>query len=74
MEEIKWIQNTMPKTEDSNLKVMDLSEVKKARNFHQTIPGYERTPLAHLTNMAAYLGLKDVFVKDESYRFGLNAF
>lgn len=74
MEEIKWIQNTMPKTEDSNLKVMDLSEVKKARDFHQTIPGYEKTPLAHLTNMAGYLGLKDVYVKDESYRFGLNAF
>ncbi len=24
--------------------------------------------------MAAYLGLNDFFVKDESYRFGLNAF
>jgi diaminopropionate ammonia-lyase len=74
MDAIKWIQNSMPRTDDANLKVMDLSEVKKARDFHQTIPGYERTPLAHLTNMAAYLGLKDVFVKDESYRFGLNAF
>ncbi len=74
MDEIKWIQNSMPKTDDINLKVMDLSEVKKARDFHQTIPGYERTPLAHLTNMATYLGLKDVYVKDESYRFGLNAF
>jgi diaminopropionate ammonia-lyase len=74
MKEILWVQNTMPKTNDANLKVMDLSEVKKARDFHQTIPGYERTPLAHLTNMADYLGLKDIFVKDESYRFGLNAF
>lgn len=74
MKEIKWVQNTMPKTNDANLKVMDLSEVEKARAFHQTIPGYERTPLAHLTNMAKYLGLSDVFVKDESYRFGLNAF
>lgn len=74
MKEIKWVQNTMPKTNDVNLKVMDLSEVKKARAFHQTIPGYERTPLAHLSNMAKYLELGDVFVKDESYRFGLNAF
>ena len=74
MKEILWVQNTMPKTNDANLKVMDLSEVKKARDFHQTIPGYERTPLAHLTNMADYLGLQDIFVKDESYRFGLNAF
>lgn len=74
MKEIQWIQNNMPKTNDENLKVMDLSEVVKAKDFHKTIPGYERTPLAHLTNMANYLGLKDVFVKDESYRFGLNAF
>ncbi|NLZ72586.1 MAG: diaminopropionate ammonia-lyase [Bacteroidales bacterium] len=74
MKDIQWIQNNMPKTNDENLKVMDLSEVVKAKDFHQTIPGYERTPLAHLTNMANYLGLKEVFVKDESYRFGLNAF
>lgn len=74
MESIKWVKNTMPKTDDNNLKIMDLAEIKKAKSFHETIPGYERTPLAHLTNMADYLGLKDVFVKDESYRFGLNAF
>ena len=74
MDKIKWIQNTMPKTADSNLKVMDLSEVKKARDFHQTIPGYECTPLANLGRMAEYLGLKELYIKDESYRFGLNAF
>lgn len=74
MDKIKWIQNSMPKTDDLSLKVMDESEVKKARNFHQTIPGYERTPLANLTHMASYLGLKELYVKDESYRFGLNAF
>lgn len=74
MDKIKWIQNTMPKTADSNLKVMDLTEVKKARDFHQTIPGYERTPLANLRCMAEYLGLKELYIKDESYRFGLNAF
>ncbi|MBP1754160.1 MAG: diaminopropionate ammonia-lyase [Firmicutes bacterium] len=74
MDKIKWIQNTMPKTADLSLKVMDLAEVKKARNFHQTIPGYERTPLANLQHMAAHLGLKDLYIKDESYRFGLNAF
>lgn len=74
MKEIKWIKNTMPKTEDKNLPVMALSEVDKARTFHETIPGYAPTPLAHLTHMAEYLGLGDVCIKDESYRFGLNAF
>lgn len=74
MKDIKWVKNSMPKTDDANLKVMNLSEIKKASDFHKTIPGYEETPLAHLKNMSKYLGLKDVFVKDESYRFGLNAF
>lgn len=74
MKEIKWIKNTMPKTADKNLPVMALSEVDKARTFHETIPGYAPTPLAHLTHMAEYLGLGDVCIKDESYRFGLNAF
>ena len=74
MKQIKWVKNTMPKTDDANLSVMALEEVEKARAFHKTIPGYERTPLAHLTHMADRLGLKDVCVKDESYRFGLNAF
>ena len=35
---------------------------------------YSVTPLARLDNMAAQLGLGGLFVKDESYRFGLNAF
>jgi diaminopropionate ammonia-lyase len=74
MSHVKWVENNMPHTDDKNLKVMDLSEVNKARAFHKTIPGYEPTPMAHLTNMSNYLGLKNVFVKDESYRFGLNAF
>jgi diaminopropionate ammonia-lyase len=31
-------------------------------------------PLANLSGMAERLGLGGLFVKDESYRFGLNAF
>ena len=74
MEKIKWAVNTMPKTADSNLKVMGLDEVRKARAFHESFPQYSVTPLAKLDHMAARLGLKEVYVKDESYRFGLNAF
>lgn len=74
METIKWAANHMPKTEDKNLKVMALSEVKKARAFHESFPQYSVTPLVKLEKMAARLGLSEVYVKDESYRFGLNAF
>lgn len=71
---IKWAANQMPKTEDKNLPIMSLEEVKKARAFHESIPQYKKTPLANLEKMAEELGLAKVCVKDESYRFGLNAF
>ena len=74
MESIKWAVNHMPKTDDAQLKVMALSEVEKARAFHESFPQYSITPLARLDKMAERLGLKEVYVKDESYRFGLNAF
>ena len=74
MDTIKWAVNKMPKTEDSNLKVMGLDEIKKARAFHESFPQYSVTPLAKLDHMAERLGLGEVYVKDESYRFGLNAF
>ncbi len=74
MESMKWVINKMPKTNDEHLPVMSLEEVKKARNFHQSFPQYTKTPLANLENMAKLLGLGSIYVKDESYRFGLNAF
>lgn len=74
MNDLKWIANTMPKSEDSQLKVMAMEEVAKARIFHESFPQYAKTPLAKLDHMASYLGVKELYVKDESYRFGLNAF
>lgn len=74
MEKIKWVANEMPKGEGNEQALMSVEEVTKARNFHKSFPQYKMTPLAELKGMSAYLGLKDFFVKDESYRFGLNAF
>lgn len=71
---IKWVANMMPKSEDVNLPVMSLDNVAKARAFHGSFPQYSVTPLANLAGMAERLGLGGLFVKDESYRFGLNAF
>lgn len=74
METIRWVKNTMPKTADEQLAVMSLENVARARAFHASFPQYAVTPLAQLSGMAAHLGLRGLFVKDESYRFGLNAF
>lgn len=43
-------------------------------NFHQTVPGYEETPLYSLRDFSSSIGIGKVYVKDESHRFGLNAF
>ncbi|MCR2022826.1 diaminopropionate ammonia-lyase, partial [Blautia pseudococcoides] len=74
MKEIQWAVNKMPKTADTSLPVMSLENVAKARAFHESFPQYSKTPLAKLDHMAKHLGLGGIYVKDESYRFGLNAF
>ena len=71
---IQWKLNTMPKSGDRQLTVMALDEVARAQAFHKSFPQYTVTPLARLDGMAGRLGLGGLFVKDESYRFGLNAF
>lgn len=42
--------------------------------FHHTLPDYAPTPLVRLPGLARALGVGAVLVKDESHRFGLNAF
>jgi diaminopropionate ammonia-lyase len=74
METIKWIGNALPKSESGSMSIMSEEEVRRARAFHSSIPGYEPTPLARLSVLAGFLGLGELFVKDESHRFGLNAF
>ena len=51
-----------------------LLRTSRRRAFHKSFPQYTVTPLARLDNLAARLGLNNLCVKDESYRFGLNAF
>ncbi|HVI41087.1 MAG TPA: pyridoxal-phosphate dependent enzyme, partial [Anaerovoracaceae bacterium] len=48
--------------------------VSHIRSFHETVPGYLATPLVRLDGLAVKLGVKRIYVKDESKRFGLNAF
>ncbi|SDW00791.1 diaminopropionate ammonia-lyase [Tepidimicrobium xylanilyticum] len=48
--------------------------VKKVNDFHKGFSEYSVTPLHKLDALAKHFGLKNIFVKDESYRFGLNAF
>ena len=47
---------------------------KGVRAFHASFSQYSPTPLVVLPGLAGALGIKSVCVKDESKRFGLNAF
>ena len=57
-----------------NASPFTVKHAQTARSFHSTFPGYAPTPLAELDTLAETLGIAGMYVKDESYRFGLNAF
>lgn len=76
-EDIKCIYNK--KSRDKSLKKLTTEIISKdiideVRKFHRSFPEYEVTPLRHLDNLAKKMGVKNIWIKDESYRFGLNAF
>ena len=49
-------------------------EAQRVLRFHRSMQGYAPTPLHSLPALAALLGVRAIYVKDESPRFGLNAF
>lgn len=49
-------------------------ETAPARHFHESLKLYEPTPLVELSALAGRGGVRSILVKDESKRFGLNAF
>lgn len=51
-----------------------LEVAQSALSFHKTLPVYAPTRLVSLSGLAHYLGIRNLYVKDESTRFGLNAF
>lgn len=69
--------------ENDNLK--DKKEIEKEKfyglyiddeaiNYHKSFSEYSETSLHILKNYSKKVGIKNVFIKDESTRFGLNAF
>ena len=77
MELLKWVHNT--KSRDAQYKKsefvgFDAQSMHDVYEFHKSLPNYKATPLVDLKNLAAHYGVKKVWLKDESKRFGLNAF
>ncbi len=46
----------------------------KALEFHFALPKYQPTPLIHLPDLSKKYNVRNIYLKDESFRFGLNAF
>ncbi len=73
-EELRLVQYQRKAGEKYNLDFMSPENAKKVHRFHSSFPVYQETPLTELKETAKELGLGTIYVKDESYRFGLNAF
>ncbi len=74
MNKIKWASNTLPETNDCHTPCFNEKSAEEAVAFHRGFPEYSVTPLRKLSALAAELGVGGIYIKDESYRFGLNAF
>ncbi|MDF2879091.1 MAG: dpaL, partial [Clostridia bacterium] len=73
--QLKWIKNSYKKSEMAwESKVLKENTYKEVMAFHESFKEYQKTPFINLENLAEHLGIASVYVKDESYRFNLNAF
>lgn len=66
------IQN--PNNQINKTFTTEILKNSEAQTYHQTLAEYKQTPLVELKNLAAKYGMGNIYVKDESHRFGLNAF
>ncbi|MCY7007224.1 diaminopropionate ammonia-lyase [Fusobacterium simiae] len=74
MKIIKWVENKKRKNSKGKIFSFDKKSLDNVLKFHKSLPNYEKTPLIDLKELAKYCGVKNIWLKDESKRFGLNAF
>lgn len=75
--DIRWAFNPQARTRNAGQPAPDFlssTAARRARGFHRTLPGYQPTRLCSLRGLARSLGVEEVWVKDESDRFGLQSF
>ncbi|MDR1921467.1 MAG: diaminopropionate ammonia-lyase [Candidatus Adiutrix sp.] len=76
MSDFKFILNKNLKKagQGADLSLLDAETARVVGDFHKSFREYQVTPLVDLKALAADFGLGRIWVKDESRRFGLNAF
>ncbi|MDP3045457.1 MAG: hypothetical protein U1D96_08210 [Eubacteriales bacterium] len=75
-ERVAWIRNVRidDPADKTGEQYFNLPLMHEVRGFHKDFSEYKVTPLRSLRSLAELLGISGIYVKDESYRFGLNAF
>ncbi len=74
MEIEAYTAQNLTKNKCNEIKLFNQDIADKVIRFHKSFPQYEQTPLISLSSLAKKLGVGGIYVKDESKRFGLNAF
>lgn len=76
MSQFSFIEQKKDKNFDQtgSIEYFSEREIQKALDFHKSIPDYAETNLSKLKDYSKSVGLKNVYVKDESSRFGINSF
>lgn len=69
-----YVINKKGTSEKFDIEFLSFASAKKIVEFHQSFPIYTETPLRKLDNLSKALNVASIHVKDESYRFNLNAF
>ena len=71
---IKAVANQHSSKDYSKAEIFGKSQAMLVKKYHKSFPTYHPTELKKLNHLAEYLGVDAFYVKDESSRFGLNAF
>lgn len=73
---VQWAKNNYLNSEmnGEELSFFTKDEIESVLKFQQTHRLYTNTPMRNLSALAKHLDVSSIHVKDESYRFGLNAF
>jgi diaminopropionate ammonia-lyase len=75
-QDAKWVLNNFyaEMFNKNELEPFHEHQIEKVLRFQQTHKKYTNTPLVSLNHLSNYLNVQEIRVKDESLRFGLNAF
>ncbi len=72
--QIQWTSVCSKTDHFASVEAFSAETARRTRQFHRSFPQYRETSLKPLSGLAWHWKVGGIFVKDESERFGLNAF